>query len=43
MIDWVYEKKFHRSSRETYMIAILKKRQTRGISSKNKKITLFLT
>ena len=35
MIDLVYENNFQDSSRETDMVAILKKRQTRGISSKN--------
>ena len=34
MIDQVYENNFLDSSRETDMVAILKKRQTRGISSK---------
>ena len=41
MID--YEKNCQGSSRETDMVAILKKRQARGISSKNKKITPFST
>ena len=35
MIDEVYENNFQDSSRETDKVAILKKRQTRGISSKN--------
>ena len=43
MIDLVYEKKCQDSSRETDMVASLKKGQTRGISSKNKKITPFST
>ena len=43
MIDLVYEKNFQDSSRETDMVAILKQRQTGGISSKNKKITPFST
>ena len=38
MIDYVYENNFLDSSRETYKVAILKRRQTRGISSKSLEI-----
>ena len=38
MIDYVYKNNFLDSSRETGKAAILKRRQTRGISTKNLKI-----
>ena len=41
MIDYVYKSDFLDSSRESGKAAILKRRQTRGISTKNEKITPF--
>ena len=38
MIDYVYENNFLDSSRETDKVAILKRRQTRGIASKSLEI-----
>ena len=38
MIDYVYENNFLDSSRETGKAAILKRRQTRGISTKSLEI-----